>query len=382
MSGWTDLSEQSYRLRARVNHSLTAVPPSGVNADTERTALVGKLYLFGGDDGTDPRNDLWVYDLATGAWEEPDFRGTRPSPRSRHTATLVRIFREETQVDEDRIYVYGGVGTHTEVAMYLDLQRNVWSTPRTVGMEPLALLGHAAAQVGSSLWVFGGRDTRRNHNSVWRLETSNHEWSRPNTAGSQPPTTSKFVMVAHGERLVCCLGELPPSKVYIFDTAKCVWLHAAVANPEAAPPLHRAAAARIGNDLHVFGGLHTGRQAPSAEMWALDLNLIQWFALDAGGFTPTERVGHAIASIGPTLYMLGGLEESGQHTNSYAQYDAGAMVWLAPRLDAMPNTRPIWPPGASQLAQPDWPRMAEAWGCPGPDASTADARRRQLWPPK
>ena len=98
MSGWADLSEQSYRLRARVNHSLTAVPPSGVNADTERTALAGKLYLFGGDDGTDPRNDLWVYDLATGAWEEPDFRGTRPSPRCcRRRASRCRRSRRTTR---------------------------------------------------------------------------------------------------------------------------------------------------------------------------------------------------------------------------------------------------------------------------------------------
>jgi len=340
MSGWTDLTELSYRVRPRVNHSLTAVPPKGWDLESDETAAEGQVYLFGGDDGTDSRSDLWVFDIATQTWDEPAIRGTKPTPRSRHTATLVRIFREELNADEDRIYVYGGVGMHTEHVMYLDLRKGEWVTPPTVGAEPLALLGHAAAQIGSSLWIFGGRDNRRNHNAVWRLETNTHEWSRPTTSGSQPQPTSKFVMASHGERLVCVLGELPLAKVYLFDTARCVWLHAAVSNPELAPPLHRASAARVGKDLHVFGGLHTGRQAPCSELWALDLEAITWHRLESGGHTPTERVGHTMTSIGPTLFMLGGLEESGVHTNSFASYDAGAMVWMRPKLDgASPAAR-------------------------------------------
>ena len=340
MSGWTDLTELSYRVRPRVNHSLTAVPPKGWDLESDETAAEGQVYLFGGDDGTDSRNDLWLFDIATQTWDEPAIKGTRPTPRSRHTATLVRIFREELNAAEDRIYVYGGVGMRTEHVMYLDLRKGEWVTPPTVGIEPLALLGHAAAQIDTSLWVFGGRDNRRNYNTVWRLETNTHEWSRPTTSGSQPQPTSKFVMASHGEPLVCVLGELPLAKVYLFDTARCVWLHAAVSNPELAPPLHRAAAARVSNDLHVFGGLHTGRQAPCSEMWALDLEAITWHKLESGGHTPTARVGHTMTSIGPTLFMLGGLEESGKHTNSFASYDAGAMVWTRPKLDgASPAAR-------------------------------------------
>ena len=210
MSGWTDLTELSYRVRPRVNHSLTAVPPKGWDQDTEEVATEGQVYLFGGDDGTDPRNDLWVFDIATQTWDEPTIRGIKPSPRSRHTATLVRMFREEhAGGDDDRLYVYGGVGMHTEHVMYLDLRKREWVTPPTVGVEPLALLGHAAVQVGSCIWFFGGRDNRRNHNAVWRLETSTHEWSKPTTTGSLPQPTSKFVMASHGDR-PCSMVELPP----------------------------------------------------------------------------------------------------------------------------------------------------------------------------
>ena len=47
MSGWTDLTELSYRVRPRVNHSLTAVPPKGWDLDSEETAAEGQVYLFG-----------------------------------------------------------------------------------------------------------------------------------------------------------------------------------------------------------------------------------------------------------------------------------------------------------------------------------------------
>ena len=32
------------------------------------------------------------------------------------------------------------------------------------------------------------------------------------------------------------------------------------------------------------------------------------------------------------------------------------------------------------LQATDWPRMAEAWGCPGPESVTARAALRQTWP--
>jgi hypothetical protein len=42
-----------------------------------------KIYLFGGD-GASPRNDLWVYDTAIGAWQELTPAGAKPEPRFGH----------------------------------------------------------------------------------------------------------------------------------------------------------------------------------------------------------------------------------------------------------------------------------------------------------
>ena len=69
---WTDRSESAYRVAPRVNASLEAVPPPGPDAADTRAPPGGRLFLFGGDDGTNPLGDLWVYDVAANRWEEPE----------------------------------------------------------------------------------------------------------------------------------------------------------------------------------------------------------------------------------------------------------------------------------------------------------------------
>ena len=72
-----------------------------------------------------------------------------------------------------------------QVVMYADLLRKKWVAPKTIGDHPPALLGHTAAQMHESVWLFGGRDTRRAYNTVWRLDTVTHEWEKPVATGTQ-----------------------------------------------------------------------------------------------------------------------------------------------------------------------------------------------------
>ena len=115
---WKDFSDGSFKVAPRINASLTAVPKefiTSVEMSSGGPPSEGQLYLFGGDDGKNPIRDIWVYDLASDVWEEPAFQGESPTARSRHTCTLVRFDRDESQREEDRLYIFGGVGQHTEV---------------------------------------------------------------------------------------------------------------------------------------------------------------------------------------------------------------------------------------------------------------------------
>ena len=252
---WTDHSEDAYRVPPRVNAALVAVPPPNADGADKRAPAGGRLFLYGGDDNNSPLGDLWVYDIESNKWEEPlGLQGAKPSPRSRHSFTLVRARRIETQLEEDRLYLYGGVGTRTEDVMYLDLLRREWVTPRTIGDRAIALLGHGSAQIGTSIYVVGGRDARRAYNDVWSLDTTSHEWSRKQPSGTPPPPCSKHVVAAREQRLYVALGEVARERIFIYDTVNNAWLQAEVAADTPAPPLTRAGGLLIGNEMTVFGG--------------------------------------------------------------------------------------------------------------------------------
>ncbi|KOO31368.1 kelch repeat [Chrysochromulina tobinii] len=254
--------------------------------------------------------------------------------------TLHRYVRDETQLEEDRLYLFGGVGTHTDVVLYLDLLRKTWVTPRTIGHDkPIALIGHTAAQVGKELFFFGGRDIHRPYNAVWVLDAIEHEWKKPSPMGTSPPPCSKHTMVAQGTRLYVALGEISQDRVFVYDTTKHAWAQAEVTPDTPAPPLTRASCALVGNELIVFGGVHEESRETVNTLALLDMPTMSWHVVDAGGWVPSSRVGNALCALDGRLYLFGGLDSSGP-TQTFANYEASAMVWEAPQLEgAAPGAR-------------------------------------------
>ena len=244
----------------------------------------------------------------------------------------MRYHRQETQLEEDRLYLYGGVGTKTEEIVYLDLLRRTWVVARAIGEQAMPLLGHTAAQVGSSLYVVGGRDARQSYNTIWKLDTLTHEWSKPLPMGTQPPPCSKHAMVVQGTRLIVALGEIARNRVFIYDTVAASWLQAEVAEDTPAPALSRTVGVQIGNEFTVFGGMDEETRAASNEIHVLDLPTMSWHPLQPGGFVPQSRVGTAACSLGVSMYIFGGIDATG-YTSTFAAYDASAMVWESPQLD-------------------------------------------------
>ncbi|XP_070785281.1 host cell factor 2 [Enoplosus armatus] len=161
-----------------------------------------KLYIFGGMQGC-RLNDLWQLDLDTMVWSTPETRGSRPLPRSLHTASVIG----------NEMYVFGGwipvpesdkhnaLGTKwicTNSLSVLNLDTMSWhklgpeqqddieSQLQSQGPQsddpyacrPRARAGHCAATVGSRLYIWSGRDGYRKSwnyqvccKDLWYLET-------------------------------------------------------------------------------------------------------------------------------------------------------------------------------------------------------------------
>jgi len=49
-----------------------------------------KIYYFGGYDGFQWLNDVHVFDIDANRWDKVQTQGSKPKPRCRHTANIVK----------------------------------------------------------------------------------------------------------------------------------------------------------------------------------------------------------------------------------------------------------------------------------------------------
>lgn len=191
--GWSIPDTKGAGPIARESH--TAVAYTGLGSP--------KLYIFGGMQGS-RLDDLWQLDLDTMVWSMPEARGSRPLPRSLHSANVIG----------NKMYVFGGwvpipesekdkaIGTDwicTNSLSVLNLDTLSWQDvgpQQPVDVEsqmenhggpqiedpyvyrPRARAGHCAVAVGSRLYVWSGRDGYKKSwnyqvccKDLWYLET-------------------------------------------------------------------------------------------------------------------------------------------------------------------------------------------------------------------
>ena len=164
------------------------------------------LVIFGGLQGAETLNDVWIYDLEEARWARPHVRGEPPEPRWGHTATLV--------APTVLLMLGGRVGTKPiPLADYwlLDLRRLAWSRHATLTPSPKGRYAHAAVWLGARgsphTLVFGGHGGRsRYYNDANVLQLPSAEapceaaWMTPVLSGPPPRKRSGHTMTLIGER--------------------------------------------------------------------------------------------------------------------------------------------------------------------------------------
>ncbi|KAH0933529.1 hypothetical protein HID58_010646 [Brassica napus] len=153
---------------------------------------------------------------------------------------------------------FGGFGRHARrnESMLLDPSGGTLKLI-TVHESPSPRLGHTASMVGDYMFVIGGRaDPLNILNDVWMLDISKCEWS-----------------------LQRCIG--------------CEF-----------PPRHRHAAAKIGSNVYIFGGLNQDMILSSLHI--LDTKNLQWKEIEQRGQLPCARHSHDMVAYESQLFMFGG----------------------------------------------------------------------------
>ncbi|KAK6338885.1 hypothetical protein TWF696_009690 [Orbilia brochopaga] len=140
-----------------------------------------KLIVFGGENENRVYlADVYLFDITTSTWSQPQISGPTPRGRSRHSVTLY----------DDKLYVIGG--THgsdvLDDLVYLDLNTMTWSR----AWKFVARFDHTSWVDKNRLYVFGGltQEMDRTGELCW-LDLSEHPtWKSPNGLTPQLSQTS------------------------------------------------------------------------------------------------------------------------------------------------------------------------------------------------
>lgn len=124
------------------------------------------LIVFGGSDGGECFNDVWVYDLDAQAWKCANIPVAYR--RLSHTATIVGSY----------LFVIGGHdgSEYSNEVLLLNLVTMTWDKKEIYGMPPSGRGYHGTVLYDSRLFVIGGFDGGEVFGDVWMLELGVHAY--------------------------------------------------------------------------------------------------------------------------------------------------------------------------------------------------------------
>lgn len=172
------------------------------------------IYVFGGGDGVRALNDVWrldVSDMNKMSWKlisgpEKSGQGSkdyRPKARGYHTANMVG----------SKLIIYGGSdgGECFDDVWIYDVETFVW---RSVDIPvTFRRLSHTATIVGSYLFVLGGHDGNEYCNDVLLLNLVTMAWDKRKVYGKTPTGRGYHSTVLHDSRLLM-IGGFDGSEVF------------------------------------------------------------------------------------------------------------------------------------------------------------------------
>ncbi|KAI1392871.1 galactose oxidase [Hypoxylon trugodes] len=165
---WKLISGPSTTSSSGTNGSTPATDLSKPKARGYHTAnMVGsKLIIYGGSDGGECFNDVWVYDVDTHMWRAVHIPVT--FRRLSHTSTIVGSY----------LFVVGGHdgNEYSNDVLLLNLVTMTWDKRKVYGLPPSGRGYHGTVLHDSRLVVIGGFDGGEVFSDVWILELAVHAY--------------------------------------------------------------------------------------------------------------------------------------------------------------------------------------------------------------
>uniref|UniRef100_A0A0E0GF22 Acyl-CoA-binding domain-containing protein n=1 Tax=Oryza nivara TaxID=4536 RepID=A0A0E0GF22_ORYNI len=171
----------------------------------QSVSLVGsRLIMFGGEDNKRRLlNDLHILDLETMMWEEVKTGKGGPAPRYDHSAAVYA---------DQYLLIFGGSSHSTCFSdiYLLDLQTMEWSQPDTQGAHINPRSGHAGTMIDENWYIVGGGDNASGSTDTIMMNASKFVWSVVTSVPARDPLACEGLTlcstIVDGEKFLVAFG--------------------------------------------------------------------------------------------------------------------------------------------------------------------------------
>lgn len=188
-------------------------------------------------------------------------------------------YGHSSAVKDDSIIVFGGWYRHHETGetscmndlWRYDIKRNEWRSPEVdIETKPAPRYGAMSALEGSHFYVWGGWNPSGDRNDLWRFDTDYGTWDRVRSEGSLPEGRYSGSMETMDGSIFLISGRSRStpmkrySDVWTFNLSRGDWEKVETSAIESKGPSYigKAAHARIGSEIIIFGGERLSRERP------------------------------------------------------------------------------------------------------------------------
>ncbi|KAJ1405583.1 tRNA wybutosine-synthesizing protein [Sesbania bispinosa] len=232
-----------------------------------------------------------------------------------------------------KVVVYGGFGGPGRHArrndlLLLDPYSGNLETITTFGCaSPSPRLGHTASLVGDCMFVIGGRTgPDKILNDVWIFDTTKNYWKLLQCGGSVFPPRHRHAAAVMGSNIYVFGGldsDIIFSSFYILDTINLHWKKIPVSGdwPRAR---HSHAMGASDSQIFMFGGYNGGKAL--GDLYSFDVQKGHWKKEKTAGRNPHARFSHSIFIYKNYLGVLGGCPVR-QHCQELALLDLRLRLW-------------------------------------------------------
>eukprot|EP00929_Paragymnodinium_shiwhaense_P056489 TRINITY_DN28267_c0_g1_i2.p1 TRINITY_DN28267_c0_g1~~TRINITY_DN28267_c0_g1_i2.p1 ORF type:complete len:833 (+),score=147.44 TRINITY_DN28267_c0_g1_i2:170-2668(+) len=272
------------------------------------------LYIFGGFDGSNCFDDLYVLDLDTRHWRKIEAGGDRPSGRASHSAVTDEL--------AGVMFIFGGSGSHFGYTNKRDLcefcfETETWrllSNP--VEDTPSARYGQSMVAYKDGLYVWGGTHGTNYPTDMHRFDLCSKQWEHVLTAGELPCGRYRHQAMVKDD-LMYIVGGSGINRygdVFTFHFGTNVWRKLACTGTDLSDGRYAHSAVLRDGYIYLYGGNDGIRHD---DLQQLDLETRIWSRVVVHGQCPPGRDFHAAVLRKDSMVIFGGSNGHRRHNDVF-----------------------------------------------------------------